>query len=48
MVRRRTTRGAIPDSGGPSTNGRFPGPRHAVDTPEEMIDALVEAVDGDR
>ena len=48
MVRRRTTKGAIPDSDGPSTNGRFAGPEHVVDTPEAMIGAFVETVDGER
>ena len=48
MVRRRTTKGAIPDSDGPSTNGHFAGPEHVVDTPEAMIGAFVETVDGER
>ena len=48
MAKRRTMGGAIPDSGGPSTKGRCPGPEHVVDTPEVMIGAFVEAVDGER
>ena len=41
-------KGAILDSGGPSTSGRFAGPEHVVDTPEAMIGAFVETVDGER
>ena len=41
-------RGAIPDSGGPSMNGRFAGSEHVVDMPEAMIGAFVEVVDGER
>ena len=41
-------KGAILDSGGPSTSGRFAGPEHVVDTPEAMIGAFVQTVDGDR
>ena len=40
--------GAIPDSEGPLTKGRFPRPKHVVDTLEEMIGAFVQAVDGER
>ena len=41
-------RGAIPDSDGPSTNGRFAGPEQVVDTSEAMIGAFVQAVDSVR
>jgi hypothetical protein len=30
------------------TKGRFPGPKHVVDTPEAMIGAFVQTVDGER
>jgi len=41
-------RGAIPDSDGPLANGRFAGPKHVVDTLEEMLGTFVQAVDGER
>lgn len=48
MVKRRTMRGAIPDSDGPLTKGPFPEPKHVVDTSEEMIGTFVQAVDDER
>ena len=48
MAKRRMATGAVPDSHGSSTNERFAGPEHVVDTPEAMIGAFVEAGDGER
>ena len=41
-------RGAIQGSDFQLTNGRFAGPEHVVDTPEEMIGVFVQVVGGER